>query len=37
MHISDNLAKKYSILKGQTQDTIVKDLDRENFFSPTSS
>ena len=33
MRIRDNLVKMYSMMTGQTQDQIVKDLDRDNFFS----
>mmetsp|Transcript_8305 Transcript_8305/g.13142 ORF Transcript_8305/g.13142 Transcript_8305/m.13142 type:complete len:269 (-) Transcript_8305:52-858(-) len=33
MRIRDNLVKMYSMMTGQTQDTIIKDLDRDNFLS----
>lgn len=33
MRIRDNLVKMYSMMTGQTQDTIMKDLDRDNFMS----
>eukprot|EP00957_Ditylum_brightwellii_P046400 3521759-Ditylum_brightwellii.AAC.1 len=33
MRIRDNLVKMYSMMTGQTQDQIVKDLDRDNFLS----
>jgi ATP-dependent Clp protease, protease subunit len=33
MRIRDNLVKMYSMMTGQTQDQIVKDLDRDNFMS----
>lgn len=33
MRIRDNLVKLYSMMTGQTQDQIVKDLDRDNFMS----
>jgi len=33
MRIRDNLVKMYSMMSGQTQDQIVKDLDRDNFMS----
>lgn len=32
MRIRDNLVKMYSMMTGQTQDQIVKDLDRDNFL-----
>lgn len=32
MRIRDNLVKMYSMMTGQTQDQIIKDLDRDNFF-----
>ena len=31
--IKDNLVKAYAMLTGQTQETIVRDLDRDNFMS----
>lgn len=33
MRIRDNLVKNYSMMTGQTQDQIFKDLDRDNFMS----
>jgi ATP-dependent Clp protease protease subunit len=33
MRIRDNLVKMYSMMTGQTQDQIIKDLDRDNFLS----
>jgi len=33
MRIRDNLVKMYSMMSGQTQDQITKDLDRDNFLS----
>jgi len=33
MRIRDNLVKMYSMMTGQTQERIVKDLDRDNFMS----
>jgi ATP-dependent Clp protease protease subunit len=33
MRIRDNLVKMYSMFTGQTQDQIIKDLDRDNFLS----
>ena len=33
MRIRDNLVKMYSMMTGQTQDTILRDLDRDNFMS----
>lgn len=33
MRIRDNLVKMYSMMSGQTVDTIVKDLDRDNYLS----
>jgi ATP-dependent Clp protease protease subunit len=33
MRIRDNLVKMYSMMTGQTQDTIIRDLDRDNFLS----
>merc|ERR1712232_1421665 len=33
MRIRDNLVKMYSMMTGQTQDTIIRDLDRDNFMS----
>ncbi len=33
MRIRDNLVKMYSMMTGQTQDQIVKDLDRDNYLS----
>eukprot|EP00560_Eucampia_antarctica_P006536 CAMPEP_0197826672 /NCGR_PEP_ID=MMETSP1437-20131217/3594_1 /TAXON_ID=49252 ORGANISM="Eucampia antarctica, Strain CCMP1452" /NCGR_SAMPLE_ID=MMETSP1437 /ASSEMBLY_ACC=CAM_ASM_001096 /LENGTH=269 /DNA_ID=CAMNT_0043427201 /DNA_START=47 /DNA_END=856 /DNA_ORIENTATION=- len=33
MRIRDNLVKMYSMMTGQTQDQITKDLDRDNFMS----
>lgn len=33
MRIRDNLVKMYSMMTGQTQDQIVRDLDRDNFLS----
>ncbi len=33
MRIRDNLVKQYSMMTGQTQDQVVKDLDRDNFLS----
>jgi len=33
MKIRDNLVKMYSMMTGQTTDTIIKDLDRDNFLS----
>jgi ATP-dependent Clp protease protease subunit len=33
MRIRDNLVKMYSMQTGQTQDQIVRDLDRDNFMS----
>jgi ATP-dependent Clp protease protease subunit len=33
MRIRDNLVKMYSMMTGQTQDQIVRDLDRDNFMS----
>ena len=33
MRIRDNLVKMYSMMTGQAQDQIVKDLDRDNFMS----
>lgn len=33
LRIRDNLVKMYSMQTGQTQDRIVKDLDRDNFMS----
>eukprot|EP00339_Tiarina_fusa_P029609 CAMPEP_0117021338 /NCGR_PEP_ID=MMETSP0472-20121206/16106_1 /TAXON_ID=693140 ORGANISM="Tiarina fusus, Strain LIS" /NCGR_SAMPLE_ID=MMETSP0472 /ASSEMBLY_ACC=CAM_ASM_000603 /LENGTH=249 /DNA_ID=CAMNT_0004726783 /DNA_START=92 /DNA_END=837 /DNA_ORIENTATION=- len=33
MKIRDNLVKMYSMMTGQTQDQIIKDLDRDNFLS----
>lgn len=33
MRIRDNLVKMYSMMTGQTQDQIIKDLDRDNFMS----
>jgi len=32
MRIRDNLVKMYSMMTGQTQDQIMKDLDRDNFM-----
>ena len=33
MRIRDNLVKMYSMMTGQTQEQITKDLDRDNFMS----
>lgn len=33
MRVRDNLVKMYSMMTGQTQDTILRDLDRDNFMS----
>jgi len=33
MRIRDNLVKMYSMMTGQTQETITRDLDRDNFMS----
>jgi ATP-dependent Clp endopeptidase proteolytic subunit ClpP len=33
MRIRDNIVKMYSMMSGQTQDQILKDLDRDNFMS----
>jgi len=33
MRIRDNIVKMYSMQTGQTQETILKDLDRDNFMS----
>lgn len=33
MRIRDNLVKMYSMMTGQTQDQIIRDLDRDNFMS----
>lgn len=33
MRIRDNLVKMYSMMTGQTQERIIKDLDRDNFMS----
>mmetsp|Transcript_12395 Transcript_12395/g.27936 ORF Transcript_12395/g.27936 Transcript_12395/m.27936 type:complete len:262 (-) Transcript_12395:243-1028(-) len=33
MRVRDNLVKMYSMMTGQTQDTIMRDLDRDNFMS----
>ena len=33
MRIRDNLVKMYSMMTGQTQDQITKDLDRDNYLS----
>jgi ATP-dependent Clp protease, protease subunit len=33
MRVRDNLVKSYSMMTGQTQDQIIKDLDRDNFLS----
>jgi len=33
MRVRDNLVKMYSMFTGQTQDQILKDLDRDNFLS----
>jgi ATP-dependent Clp protease protease subunit len=33
MRIRDNLVKMYSMMSGQTQDQVTKDLDRDNFMS----
>ena len=33
LRIRDNLVKQYSMMTGQTQDQIVRDLDRDNFMS----
>jgi ATP-dependent Clp protease, protease subunit len=33
LRIRDNLVKMYSMMTGQTQDQVVKDLDRDNFMS----
>ena len=33
MRIRDNLVKMYSMMTGQTQDQVVRDLDRDNFLS----
>jgi len=33
MRIRDNLVKMYSMMTGQTQDQITRDLDRDNFLS----
>merc|ERR1712232_1339924 len=33
MKIRDNLVKMYSMMTGQTQDQIIKDLDRDKFLS----
>ena len=33
MKIRDNLVKMYSMMSGQTQDQITKDLDRDNYLS----
>jgi ATP-dependent protease ClpP protease subunit len=33
MRIRDNIVKMYSMMTGQTQDQILKDLDRDNFMS----
>lgn len=33
MRVRDNLVKMYSMMTGQTQDQIVRDLDRDNFMS----
>ena len=33
MRIRDNLVKMYSMMTGQTQERIVRDLDRDNFMS----
>lgn len=31
--IKDNLVKQYAMMTGQTQETIIRDLDRDNFMS----
>jgi len=33
MRIRDNLVKMYSMMTGQTQDQVTKDLDRDNYLS----
>ncbi len=33
MRIRDNIVKMYSMMSGQTQETITKDLNRDNFMS----
>lgn len=33
MKVRDNLVKMYSMMTGQTTETIIKDLDRDNFMS----
>jgi ATP-dependent Clp protease protease subunit len=33
LRIKENLVKMYSMMTGQTQETIIKDLDRDNFMS----
>ena len=33
MRIRDNIVKMYSMMSGQTQEQITKDLDRDNFMS----
>mmetsp|Transcript_32891 Transcript_32891/g.79961 ORF Transcript_32891/g.79961 Transcript_32891/m.79961 type:complete len:271 (+) Transcript_32891:162-974(+) len=33
MRIRDNLVKMYSMMTGQTTETIIRDLDRDNFLS----
>ena len=33
MKIRDNLVKMYSMMTGQTTETIINDLDRDNFLS----
>jgi len=33
VRIKDNLVKAYAVMTGQTQETIVRDLDRDNFMS----
>mmetsp|Transcript_16909 Transcript_16909/g.25442 ORF Transcript_16909/g.25442 Transcript_16909/m.25442 type:complete len:242 (+) Transcript_16909:80-805(+) len=33
IRIKDNLVKAYAMMTGQTQETIIRDLDRDNFMS----
>lgn len=33
VRIKDNLVKQYAMMTGQTQETIIRDLDRDNFMS----
>ena len=33
LRIKDNLVKMYSQMTGQTQEQIIRDLDRDNFMS----